>query len=279
MGNWQAPPAALDEVLEIRRRLTESLFRIKNFLRETEHGLEKAEGTWSGIQQKFEAAAGGAKLFLEDGEQLEATADEFRAFRDLANEALNGFEHYPSMLAEMSLVSVFASFDAFLTDLLATVFRARPEMLRSGRHLTAESVLEATSLDDLVDELIAKEVYEWRLSFREQMSRLEQRFGICLDSHSAETEILSEAHERRHLFVHLGGVVDDHYLAAVPSAEVERGFQMAVNADYVGGVINAMDSVGLAIGTELPAKCLRIDPSEFSVERQRTASTEKMDVD
>jgi hypothetical protein len=76
-----------------------------------------------------------------------------------------------------------AAFEAFLSDLLEEVLIARPEMLkRSGKQVTYEDVVEASSHEELVAQLAEREIGGWFYrSFRDQAAILKERFGIDLD--------------------------------------------------------------------------------------------------
>ena len=124
-------------------------------------------------------------------------------------------------------------------------------------------MVSATSLDELVEELISREAEDWRLSFREQIIRMDQRFGLQLSQRDDEIAILSEAHERRHLFVHRGGIVDRRYLSAVPQSDLSRGVQIGADVNYWRRVKGAMVTVALQMAVDLPVTCLRIESADL----------------
>jgi hypothetical protein len=258
---WSPDPSVVEEVVAVRERFVDSLGRIEAFLRDAEKGLQNAGKMWSEIHRKLAAAERGEVLGPENSNEVavELDWDEFNALKESADEALNIADHYPGMLAEMALISLFATYDAFVSDLLTTAFRARPQILRSGKQITAKSVLDASSLEDLVEVVISREIEDWRLSFREQIARMDERFSLSVSKNERDVATVAEAHERRHLFVHRGGIVDMRYLNAVPEAGIAKGAQMSVDLAYWERVARAMARLVVEIAIELPVRCLRID--------------------
>jgi hypothetical protein len=179
---------------------------------------------------------------------------------------VNAAQHFPAMLAEMCLVTLFARYDAFISDLLICLYRARPDFLRSGKQITYESVLGANSLDQLRDELIHREIQDWRKPLRAQLEALEERFGIEILS-EASVDPLVEASEKRHLFVHRGGKVDIRYLNAVPSSQLREGAKLLVDADYCESMEKVLLNLAHRIAAEISTHCLGhpmgIQPNEI----------------
>lgn len=260
---WSADHAVVQEVRTIGLRFSESLANMEQFLTDAEHGFQKVAETWTSIRSKFARVGPGVPLRLEGGEEWELEPKEVEAMLVAIDASGKRREHYPAMLGEMALISLFAIFDALLSDLLTTIFRARPEILRSGKQLAAETILSATSLDDLVEELISREVEDWRQSFRDQIAQLDRRFGLCLSDSESEIAVLSEAHARRHLFVHRGGVVDARYIEAVPDSALSKGMRLEADVEYWRTASKAMRTVGSRLAVELPGRCLCLDPAEL----------------
>ncbi|MGN6815758.1 MAG: hypothetical protein ACTHK3_06700 [Solirubrobacterales bacterium] len=123
-------------------------------------------------------------------------------------EATAAMSHYPGMLSEMSLIYLIASFEAFMSDLLYVLFTARPEILKSSKHVTVAEVVDAESREALV---------------------------------------VTEAHARRNLLVHRGGIADESYLRSVRGNAHQSGSRVESDAQYVkdvsGGLLELVDGL------------------------------------
>jgi hypothetical protein len=185
---------------------------------------------------------------LERGE-AEAILEQTEMFR------ANSAEHFPRMLSEMCLVTLFARYDAFVSELLACVFRLRPELLKSGKKVTFENVLEAGSLDELKDELIDREVQDWRLPMRKQLDLIKKRFGVEIDLPERDILALVDASERRNVIVHRGGRMDSRYLREVPDSSAV-GMFLEIDSVYVEETSAALTRLVFKIATEVSEHCL-----------------------
>lgn len=262
MDQWPDGNHAVLRIVAIRDQFLKSITRTQYFLGDAESGFAKKAELLSSVRTKLAAAQRGEVLETPpEHVPVDLEWDEVDALKDATESTLAIMDHYPGMLAEMALVYLFANYDAFLSDLLAEMYRTRPEMLRSGRQISAEAIVNAASLDDLVEELISRELREWRIPFRGQMERIDQRFGatVCA-THASAIEVVAEAHERRHLFVHRGGVVDARYVGAVPRTEAALGSKISADPQYWEAVSSALSAIVESLCADLPVRCLGIAP-------------------
>src|SRR6185436_432121 len=219
------------EIGEIYARLATAVWRMEQLRRDAEAGFEESAALNANVVAVIGAALRDEPAPARRDGTPDADLVEVELKRDEAEAVLqatkrmhaNTSQHFPAMLAEMCLVTLFARYDAFVSDLLACVYRARPQLLRSGKQITYEFVLGASSLDQLREDLIHREIQDWRMPLRTQLERLEERFGVEISQGDAAIESLVDASERRHLFVHRGGQVDNRYLKAVPNSQLTEG--------------------------------------------------------
>jgi hypothetical protein len=252
---------ATAELAETLAQFIAAVWRMDQFRQEAASGFEESAALNMSIVAKLGAALRDEPAPSQPDE-VDLVGVEFK--RDEAEALLkasefmhaNTSEHFPEMLAEMCLVTLFARYDAFFSDVLTCVYRSRPELLKSGKQVTYEAVLGADSLEELRDELIHREIQDWRLSLRGQLEEAERRFGIEIAPPHDEAWVLIEASERRNLLVHKGGRVDTHYLRAVPSSRLEVGLRLSVDDEYCEAISGALVRLAHRVATEFSSHCL-----------------------
>lgn len=138
-------------------------------------------------------------------------------------------------LPQSFLVTLVSEFDAFMGKLLKLLFSTKPQALEaSDKQISLTQVLKLGSIDDFRAAIIDKEVEAFlRLSHSDQFSYFEKRFGVKIKQDLHVWSEFIELTERRNLFVHNEGIVNDIYLANCAAA----GF----------------DCTGIAKGKLLPA--------------------------
>jgi hypothetical protein len=242
-------------------RFGREVWRMGAFRAEALSAFEKSADMNSGIVTAIEAALRDeprpVRSDVDEADLVDITLERSEAELILERSELshaNSAVHFPRMLSEMCLVTLFARYDAFISELLACVLSLRPEMLKSGKQITAADVLEAQTLDDLKEELIDREVQDWRLPMRKQLDSIKKRFGVRIDLAEDEISALVEASERRNVIVHRGGKKDSHYLREVPDSL--GGTILDVDNAYVEEMSAALIRLVFKIATEVSEHCL-----------------------
>lgn len=261
MEGWQE--LAPHKIGEIYARLEVAVWQMQQLRSEADTAFDKS----AALSANVVAAVGAALRDEPAPARTDGTPEhdlvEVKLERDQAEFVLevtedmhvNSSQHFPAMLAEMCLVTLFARYDAFISDLLACVYRARPEFLRSGKQITYEAVLGASSLDQLREDLIHRDIQDWRMPLRTQLVRFEERFGIEILSDDG-IDALVDASEKRHLFVHRGGKIDARYLNAVPNSQLAEGTKLVVDADYCESIAKLLLNLSYGIASKVSAHCI-----------------------
>lgn len=117
-----------------------------------------------------------------------------------------------SFIREMSLVYLVARFEEFVTEVLTTGFRARPEILKSSKkQVTYEEIFDAAQLPDIQDRIIGKEVSAIVEDGIDSVGGyLDTRFGFKWTS-DPEWKQLRERFYRRNLVIHNNGRPNEIY--------------------------------------------------------------------
>jgi hypothetical protein len=132
-------------------------------------------------------------------------------------------------LEEMVLVRVVDSFLTYLSELLALIFEARPEMLRSSEQERLDFILQFADIDELRKALAERRVE--RLSYlglRDLAKYLEDHMGFTLFRNAQDLDEAALLVELRNLLVHNRGVVSNAAVRRFPTLgpELGRRFRM-----------------------------------------------------
>lgn len=143
-------------------------------------------------------------------------------------------QRFTHLIFEMLVTRAVDSYLTYVSDLLSTVFRARPEMLRSNEQVRVEFVLQHGTMDDLVNALAERRVE--RLAFagmRELASNLRDALGFDLFASDDELEHAVRVIEDRNLIVHNRAVVNRTYVRRVPDADTGVGERLTFEFEGV----------------------------------------------
>jgi hypothetical protein len=190
--------------------------------------------------------------------------DRFNVLRKRVRQTANAYSIVPRSFH----VSLVSSYDAFLGKLVSSLFRAKPDLLKSSdRTFTFSQLTEFDSIALARDYLLEKEVETLlRKSHSEQFDWLENKFGVKLRVDLPVWPNFIEVTERRNLFVHADGVVSSQYLkicrehGASLDASTKQGSRLEVPHKYFRLAHEAIFEIGVKLGQVLWRK---IQPGEI----------------
>ena len=125
------------------------------------------------------------------------------------------------------------NFLAFISDLLAVIYRNCPEALKSSESIKLEVVLSHSSMETLIQELVERRVNQ--LSYqgvRELAGYIEDRLGLKLFANSEEIERAAEIIDARNLIVHNRGVVNRLYQEKHPASKLGSRLRFSVEKTF-----------------------------------------------
>jgi hypothetical protein len=168
---------------------------------------------------------------LAEGERDPEKQAEYQ--EGLANERLIQGEYlqHRQIILEMTLVRAVDNFLTYLSEVLAAVFRIRPEMLRSGKQVRVDFVLEHTSMSELVDALAERTVDEASYLSLGDLADYFEGHGLRLFPDSAALAQAVRIVESRNLVVHNRGVINERFVARVGEGSV--GHRLSLSTDSV----------------------------------------------
>lgn len=131
--------------------------------------------------------------------------------------AVKTFSRFKQLLAQLVITRAVDAFLLYLADLLALIFRTRPETLRSSQQVRLETILQHSSMEDLIGYLADGQVQD--LSYqgmRALTTWLEDRLGLKLFEGRESMDQAVRFIELRNLIVHNRGRVNRLFLTRVP---------------------------------------------------------------
>lgn len=126
------------------------------------------------------------------------------------------------------------NFLSYVTQLLALIFRNKPEMLRSSERIKLDYILEHQSMEDLIHDLVERKVND--LSYqgmRKLNTSLAEQIGFQLIPDGQELDETVRIIESRNLIVHNRGIVNELYLMRVPNSNESLGKKLNLESDSI----------------------------------------------
>lgn len=143
-------------------------------------------------------------------------------------------ELHRTLLLEMMLCRGAENFLTYVSELLALVFRSRPETLRSSETVRLDAVLKHPTMEELVRDLAERRVNQ--LSYqgmRDLSAYLSERLGFELFPQAEDLERAVRIIESRNLIVHNRGIVNDLFLSRVPSTAGKVGEPLTFDTNQI----------------------------------------------
>lgn len=133
------------------------------------------------------------------------------------------------LLVELMLCRAVDNYLTYLAELMALIFRTKPETLKSGETIRLDEILNHESMAVLIDVLAERKVD--RLSYqgmRQLSNYYSEHFGCILFETSSQLESAVRIVEMRNITVHNRGIVNSTFLSRVPSATEKLGDRISL---------------------------------------------------
>lgn len=173
----------------------------------------------------------------------------------------------PDRVMAFSLfLGLFASFEAYLGDLLTAIFYSRPELFNMiGKDVPFKEVVSAKSIADIKSRVLTDYVEKFRRdSYIDQFDNMEKLFSIRLKNFSRWPDFV-EVSQRRNVIAHCDGVVSQQYLencrragCSIP-VTVIPGSLLEISDEYLRASCRLVLEVGVKLGHTLWRKLLPED--------------------
>jgi hypothetical protein len=145
-----------------------------------------------------------------------------------------GVLKYQDLLCEMLITRSIDNYLTYVAELLALVFRTRPEALRSREQVRLDFVLQHQSMGDLLEALTERRVERLsRSGLSELNTGLASDLGFALFDDQEDLIRASKYVELRNLIVHNRGIVNRRLLGRFPETKRGLGERIEVTLDQL----------------------------------------------
>lgn len=141
---------------------------------------------------------------------------------------------HKSLLLELVLTRTVDNFLCFLSDLIALIYKAKPEMLRSSESEKLDFILQFTDMDQLRSAVAEKRVE--RLSYlglRELSDYIESQMSFQLFGSPDRLQEAARIVELRNICVHARGVVSSRSTKRFPELKDQLGKRIDLSSSKV----------------------------------------------
>lgn len=180
------------------------------------------------------------------------------------------------------VVGLVSQLDNFLMDVLRVAFTQNSNWLKNAeKKLSYKEVLESASMDTLKQDLIIREIEQlMRDSHHAQLSFLDSKLKLGIEDGFSGWHCFIEITERRNLFVHNGGCVNQTYISNAERYEFplnpkyRDGLSLTVSDNYIGDTIDCLHELTVRIAQ---GSARRIFPDCFH-EADQTLNSQTVDL-
>lgn len=150
--------------------------------------------------------------------------------------------HVSNSIPRSLIVSLVSLLDNVISDTLKEIFTKKTDILKSSnKSISIEDIFSFSDINDLKNHFIEKEIESiLRENHLKQLELLESKLSINLRSDSILIEKYIELTERRNLFVHTNGIVNDQYILNMKKVNtnqnkepVKKGDELICNQEYI----------------------------------------------
>jgi hypothetical protein len=169
---------------------------------------------------------------------------------------------YPRVLRESLFVRAISQFEVFLVEAVWEIANRTIEPFKQQKAIEYPQarLLSFENIDELRKDIVQQECRQLTSQGFSYAERYYQsRFGIRLADAPVNLSEIREMHERRHLFVHTGGKIDQRYKNLfAPDAEV--GDRVQVSEEYFNRAIETLTKLVEFILASIEAKWPQSEP-------------------
>jgi hypothetical protein len=190
-----------------------------------------------------------------NSEKFFIPSDSFPKFIDLSNRieaSTLAYKYLPISI----FISLVSQYDAYLNNLIKTIFNIKPEILNSTeKNIQYTDLLSFKNITEATDYVIEKEIESvLRENHLKQIKWLENKLSLKLREGIPSLVNFIELTERRNLFVHCNGVISRQYLEVcrenkVPNTDkLKLGDKLDVKQIYLTKSFYTLFEIGVKLG-------------------------------
>ena len=164
---------------------------------------------------------------------------------------------YPQLLRSTLLIRLVAMFEAFLIDTLEEVSERSDDAVDSTKmvEMTQSQLLAIERKQSFKSFLMQKTSRQLTSAgFGEIKKFYRSKLGVEVAQANTSSKLLEEIHDRRHLYVHRAGYVDDHYVHKYPQSGFKVDELAPIDEGYFLAALGLISNAALQVKNQVEAK-------------------------
>jgi hypothetical protein len=177
-------------------------------------------------------------------------------------------QYYGPLLSRNLVTDLANNFLVYLSEILQTVAKTRPEILRSNERITTEDILQFDNVSDIVSFIADRKISELSYGGLKESERfIRDRLGLELFDNQDQRELLTILVELRNIQTHNRGRINELFLKRIGDHSQSR-FKFSkgeiYQADFDAIVLLSNNALEVAINLDQKiANKFRLPRSEF----------------
>jgi hypothetical protein len=206
-------------------------------------------------EEIYHRAGADFPVIKDDGNYMTVgvTEQSFPIFREFYTR-IKQIDRAEAALPGAVLLSLVATFDSYVADMLRLAFRARPErFMNSDQKISIRDVLSMQSFDDAITKIIEDEVEGiMRGSHEDQISYIEKNFNLDIKDKYERWGQFVEIFERRNLAAHGELRVNSQYMYkckknGYETKNIEIGTKLPLTREYLTKTSSCLLEFGILL--------------------------------
>jgi len=164
---------------------------------------------------------------------------------------------YPQLLRSTLLIRVVAMFEAFLIDTIEEVSERSDDPLDSDKmvEISQRQLLAIERKQSISSYLIKRTTRQLTSGgFSEIRKFYRSKLGVEVAQANTSSKLIEEIHDRRHLYVHRAGYVDEQYVHKYPSYGFKVDDLAPIDEGYFLAALELISNAALQVKTQVEAK-------------------------
>lgn len=164
---------------------------------------------------------------------------------------------YPQLLRSTLLIRLVAMFEAFLIDTLEEVSERSDDTIDGDKvvEITQRQLLAIDQKQSLKSFLMQKTLRQLTSAgFREIKKFYRSKLGVEVAQANTSSKLLEEIHDRRHLYVHRAGHVDEQYVHKYPTSGFKVDELAPIDEGYFLAALGLISNAALQVKNQVEAK-------------------------
>ena len=189
-----------------------------------------------------------------NSKKIEFKLGEKSVFRPLRVIAYHARDVYPELFRSTLLVQIVAAYEAFLVDSIDEISKrsTKPFMTKERIDLPQDLLLSLAEDSGIIKYIVDKAMRQLTSGGLKDIRKFYIKKLDCdLVATDQSLSDIEEVHDRRHIYVHSSGYVDNQYCHKYPANSFQEGDKIPVNDEYLVNAIETLEKSALFVKKSL----------------------------